>query len=572
MNSRIVSRMHVMRKAGLLVCMSVLFGYVQAQDFDNPDMPAGIEDIESDEGISNHDHRSDNDFLRRYSGGDSELNQLSMSLSSRIRRRLIFNLTSTGNIGTGDFAPFWFTSNRQGLSPVEPSGAMLDLGMDGGMRLPNGFRFDYGINVAVAANYQSDFYLQQMYVDAGYKWLDLSLGTKERWGETVNHELSSGSLTWSGNSRPIPQIRLEVPEFTRLRGLGGLVSLKGHIAYGWYQDSRWRETQASKYTVPAQYTDRILHHSKSFFIKVGDTERFPLELTAGLEMNAMFGGTRHNMRTWPDEPVIKEYEYPHDVGAYLQAFLPLNRAGEQTKDNGNSLGSWHLALDMTFSRVRYRLYYEHYFEDHSSMLGVEYKADLTGAKGLVSYGFRRNWLDGLYGLEVDIPEGKYISGMVLEVLNTRGQCGSLYRYPAGQILEGVDGHDDFYNHEFYRSYSHYGYANGSPVLSSPIYNKDGNLSFRSNRILMYHFGMNGSISKHLDYRMLVTYSSHLGTYDYPFSQKEELTSVMLECFYRFGGRYSWRIGISAAADYGSSKMPTDNRGVMLTVSRLWKML
>lgn len=528
------------------------------------------QDIPASEAAS-PDHHADDAFLRRYADQD-DVDLLLKAAGSRIRRNLVFDAELFGNVGSGDFAPFWFSTNRQGLSSINNKAIALDLGVFGSMYLPSHFHFNYGMEVAVAANHQSDFYLQQIYVDAGYKWFDLSLGAKEHWGELVNSDLSTGGLTWSGNSRPIPQIRLEVPEFTRLGILGRLVSLKGHFAYGWYQDGEWRRDRANIYSKPPQYTDKILHHSKSFFIKVGDPERFPLEVTAGLEMYAQFGGTRHNIPLDVSEPLIADRDLPSDFNAFLRIILPVNKAGEQTKENGNTFGSWHLAFDLTFEKWKYRLYYEHFYEDHSSMLGVEYKPDLYGNNGYVCYGFRRNWADGLFGLEVNAPEGLPFRNIVFEFLNTRGQCGPICKLPPSPILEGVDGRDEMYEHTVYSSYTHYGYANGSPILISPAYNKDGNLKYRSTRAMMFHLGINGNIARHFDYRLMVTHSSQWGTYKYPLPLREEITSLLLEGFYRFSDADSWKIGLSLGADFDNGDLLGDNRGIMLSISKTWKML
>lgn len=542
---------------------------VSAQDFEM-DINASGSDMQQEE-ISAPDHRSDDAYLRRYSRQD-EVSRIVMNASSRIKRKLVFYADMFGNAGSGDYAPFWFTSNRQGLSPIKNSGMLLDLGVDGGMSLPSHFKFNYGMEVAAGINSQEDFYLHQFYIEAGYKWFDLSVGSKERWDELVNHNLSTGGLTWSGNSRPIPQLRLEVPEFVRLNILGRLVSLKGHIAYGWYQDDEWRRERALIRNNPPQYTDKILHHSKSIFARIGDSDRFPLELTLGLEMYGQFGGTRHNMRTWASDPVIEEYEFPHDLKAYLQAFLPINKPGEQAKDNGNTLGSWDLAIDLTTDNWKYKLYYEHFYEDHSSMLGIENKADMNGDKGLVYYGFRRNWLDGLFGFEVDAPEGLPFNSIVLEVLNTRGQCGPIYRYQNSVIKEGVDGRDEMYNHEFYKSYTHFGYSNGSPVLASPLYNSNGDLEFKSNRVLMFHLGIDGNILPRLSYRLLATNTSHWGTYNHPLPEKENVTSLLAECFYKFKGKDGWKTGLSVGGDFGSEEIIGNNFGIMITFSKKWNLL
>ena len=540
---------------------------IAAQDVTDP-FEVSVEADNND--ISAPDHRGNDAFLKRYGNRDDDL--LSYGFESRIRRRLNLGVDFSANVGGGENAPFWFTSNRQGLSPLNSTGVLLDFYMEGGMRLPSRFYFNYGAEVGVAANYQSEFILQQMYVECGYNWFDLSIGSRERWGELKNRSLSSGSLSWSGNSRPVPQIRLEVPQFQRLGILGGWFSLKGHIAYGWYQDSDWRAERAELYSKPPQYTDNILYHSKALFLRVGDAGRFPLEFTWGLEMYSQFGGTCHNMRVKPGEPVCESYDFPKDINAYLSILLPFNSPGKQGVDNGNTLGSWHLAFDLTMPDWKYRLYYEHFFEDHSSMLGIEYKSDAEGNKEFVSYGFRRNWLDGLYGIEINAPAGMPFDNIVFEILNTKGQCGPVYRYPNPVIEQQVDGCDEFYNQEFYKSYSNFGYANGTPITLSPIYNKDGDLSFKSNRVVMVHFGIDGQVTPKLDYRVLATHTTHWGTYNHPLVKREEITSVMLECFYRFDGRNGWRLGLSAAADFDSGNLLGNNGGVMLTLSKKWNML
>lgn len=531
-----------------------------------------LENEQQIEDVSAPDHRSDDDFLRRYGSGKvDDVELLKRSLQSRIQRRLVLYANASASAGGGPHAPFWFTSNRQGMSPTKNWGVLLDIGLDGGMRLPDNFVFNYGMEVAVAANYQSDFYFHQMYIEAGYKWFDLSLGMKERWGELKNPRLSSGSLTWSGNSRPIPQIRLEIPEFTRMRILGGWFSVKAHIAYGWYLDSRWRaDTEMSYYSGINEdyfYVDKLLYHSKDFFLKFGDTERFPLEVTIGLEMHAQFGGTKH---FGPNDRIE---ELPHGLKAYAGILFPFNVVGEQGKENGNTLGSWHLAFGLSLNGWKYKAYYEHFFEDHSSMLGIEYKADLNGQKSFICYGIRRNMLDGLFGLEVNAPEGLPFSNIVFEVLNTRGQSGPVCRTPwwQGIIPEGVDGIDDYYHHEFYHSYSYYGYSNGSPLLVSPIYNEDGDLKPKSNRVLSFHLGVDGSISPSFEYRVLATHTTHWGRYYIPFREKEYVTSALIECNYRFK-RSGWKLGFSLAADFDSGSLVGNNKGAMLTVSKIWKML
>lgn len=551
----------------LLLSAFCLAPAVRASAQDDPDFGFGGESGQSDD--TPQMQRVDPRMLNAWQRNEKDdAENISSLLAAKIRRKLTCGIETVGQLADGN-APLWLTSGRQGLSSPKNAAGYFRASMLGGMHLPTGLLFDYGMDVAVTAGHSRDYIIQQAYIDVGYNWFDLSLGMKERWGEVSESRLSTGSLTWSGNSSPIPQIRLEVPEFTRLSILGGWFSLKGHVAYGWYLDNDWRLSQAEKQMQPATYVDGILHHSKAAFLKVGDAERFPLEMIFGLEMYSQFGGEKHTL--YNDHTASESL--PHDLKACWQILLPFNAVGEQTKENGNSLGSWHLAFDLTLDKWKARAYYEHFYEDHSSMLGIEYKSDLEGNRDYVFYGFRRNWFDGLFGLQFDMPENWPVRQAVLEVLNTRGQCGPVYRAKSRDyIKEGVDGRDGFYTNEIYDSYSYYGQNAGNPVLVSPMYNSDGDLRLKSNRVLAYHIGIEGSAGPQIDWKLMATRSTHWGTYEVPFQESENITSLLLGAYYWLGGTYSWKIGLELAADKDSGSLLGNNKGIMISISKLWKLL
>jgi len=513
----------------------------------------------------------------RYGFYNNRQSSLDQKLTSKIGRRLDYRFQTVGSFASGDHNAFWHTSMKQGLASEQTLSGYLRLALAGGMTMPSDLSFDYGIDAAISyGGMQSDFYLQQMYVDLGYKCLHLEVGPRERWGEIVDPMLSMGSLSWSGNSRPIPQVRISVPEFSNLGLLGSWLSVKGHLAYGWYEDGNWRKESACVYSSPASYVTDILYHSKAAFIRVGKVERFPLRMIFGLEMYDQFGGYGYNVVRVDENKINRvydEFSFPHDFKAYLQALLPINPVGGQDDDNGNSLGSWHLAFEFNISDWQLKTYYEHFFEDHSSMLGIEYKNDLNGKKEWVSYGFRHNWADGLYGIELTAPqEGGILHRVVLEFLNTKGMCGPVYRYAYPVIKENVDGRDGMYTNKVYSSYSNWGFVNGTPVLVSPVFNDDGDLRVKSNRAVVFHTGIDGSFSKQLDYRIRATSSRHWGTYEAPFTDVEHITSVQAEITWWQGDAYSWRVSLSVAADFDSDHLIGNNKGLMITVNKVWDIL
>ena len=490
-------------------------------------------------------------------------------LAAKTINELHYRFESSGIASSGEHSPFWHTSNHQGLPSVKTNNGYMRHAVLGSMYNSNGWFFDYGVDIGAGVGLERNLFTHQLYINVVYKWLGMSAGMKERCSDK-NPQLSSGSLTWSGNSKPIPEIRVGIPEYVRIPIWGKWFSVKGYLGYGRMTDDAWR-----KENEVGSYTNGILFHSKSLFIKFGDEERLPLLFTLGLEMNNLFGGVRYVGNS------IREM--PSDATAYWTALFPFNKIEQQGANDGDNLGSWHLNLDYIVSDWHIGAYYEHFFEDHSSMLGIEYKYNTDGKKDFIFYGFRRNWMDGLFGIEVNAPEGvRFFRNAVFEFMNTRGQSGSICHSAAHNtegmsVIEEIDGRDGMYNHYIYDSYTHHGYAIGNPVLISPIY-YDGD-QFRSNRVQMFHLGVDGGITRCIDYRLLATTTRHWGCYGAPLKEVERVTSVMIECSYSKGGAYDWRFTLSGAMDFDSATnsgvqtpLLGNNRGVMFTVSKTWKVL
>ena len=471
---------------------------------------------------------------------------------------------TAGVTGGGDHAPFWHTSNRQGLPSISNSNGYTHFAALGSTVLPYGFDMGYGADFGAGAGLENNLFLHQLYFDLNYKWLGVSAGMKERWSDK-NHTLSTGALTWSGNSRPIPEVRAGIPEFVSIPFLGNWVALKGHIGYGRFTDDRWRREHDD---IP--YVDGVLFHSKSAFLRFGDFDRFPLQVTIGLEMNNLFGGIRHMANA--------DRQMPSNAAAYWTVLFPFHQVEQQGDEDGDNLGSWHLNFDYKLNDWHIGAYYEHFYEDHSSWLGIEYKNNTEGEKDFIFFGFRRNWFDGLFGLEVNAPDNiRFFRNAVFEFMNTRGLCGSICHSASCNtdgmsVIEEVDGRDGMYNHSIYSSYTHWGYAIGNPVLVSPVYNAGNYNHFRSNRAQMFHLGVDGGITDNIDYRVLATTTTHWGQYGAPLKEIEHVTSVMLELSYLMGDNYDWKFSLSGAMDFDSGDLLGNNKGVMLTITKIWKVL
>lgn len=476
---------------------------------------------------------------------------------------------TVGSYADGNNSPFWFSSNRQGLVQERLTGGYGRVAFNGLFAHSSGLFLDYGIDGICGGGYQSEMFLQQAYANLGFRYIDISIGKRERWGELADPDLSSGSLTWSGNSRPIPQVRLEIPEFTRLPILGNWFSIKGHLAYGYYEDADWIQDFTKDAALP-MFTQNTKYHSKAGFIKFGDTNRFPLEVTLGLEMYAQFGGTGYNLKFQdsPGHPVDPVYKLPEDKQTYLAILLPFNETGNQSRLNGNTLGSWHLAFNTEINDWKYMLRYEHFFEDHSSMLGIEYKRNIDLVKKLKFYGFQNNWFDGLFALEIKAPRGMWLNKAVLEFLNTYSQCGPVNVQHNLTAMPNIDGRDNIYEHYVYQSYSYFGNYMGSPILVSPIYNTDGSLYPKSTRTMAWHLGIDGKITDRIGFRYKISHSRHWGTYTIPLRNVETITSQLAELSYTTPEEIKFILSVGSDRDRKSGNqnyLLGNQRGVMMTI-------
>lgn len=50
------------------------------------------------------------------------------------------------------------------------------------------------------------------------------------------------------------------------------------------------------------------------------------------------------------------------------------------------------------------------------------------------------------------------------------------------VVGKTGGADNYYNNGYYPGWAHWGMAIANPLIASPIYNKDGDMSFKYNRV------------------------------------------------------------------------------------------
>ena len=387
----------------------------------------------------------------------------------------------TATASHGDFAPYWMSNNRYGVASVNTKWASMRVGLSRDQRDDLGRKWQVGYGLEIAPVFQkqdSRFVLQQAYVDVQYKKVRLSVGAKERPSELKNQALSSGGLASGINARPIPQVRLELPEFWTIPGTKNWLALRARLGYGIYTDNKWQRDFADV------YTQNSLYHTKAGWLRIGNDEKFPLSFTGGLEMNTQFGGKRY-VKGHPEQTL----NLKSDLGAFWHVLVlsgddPTD--GIYSNEMGNVTGSWHFSLDYKGKGWAARAYAEHYFEDHSQVF--------------VQYG----WKDMLWGLELNLPKNPIVSDVVYEYLYTKHQSGPIYHDRTANIPDQISAKDGYWGHGTYGAWQHAGFINGSGLIVSPIYN-NGVITVRHNRVKAHHFGIAGQPTDELGYRLLYSH-------------------------------------------------------------------
>lgn len=421
-------------------------------------------------------------------------------------------------LGTGDVSPFWFNVNQHGLGSIHPNSAYLRAGIDKKINSDKRFDFAYGLDLVGGYNLDANVILQQAYADLKYRSLFLSIGSKERSGLFRNPLLSTGGTLISGNARPIPQVRVGFYDWVQPFKKVNWFKLKGDFSYGWFTDNRFRRDFIDKQD--GVYVKNILYHHKYIAFQFGnDDTRFKVE--AAYEIDQQFGG---NHFTYKNGEIVEEVNIPSGFKDYLRAFLPLSGNENdfiynQNYYQGNYVGEWQINLHYKINK------------DHKLILGFEkFWEDASG----MSF---QNRFDGLWSLEYKRSEPAIISGALFEYFQSTDQAGPCYWLPSydGQetdIKFEANGLDNYYNHAIYQSWSHFGLNMGNPLIPSPVFNKEKQLTSNSNRIKAWNIGVNGTISSEWDHRILLTYMRGWGPYDAPFEAVKDNLSGLFEVSYR----------------------------------------
>ncbi len=374
---------------------------------------------------------------------------------------------------SGKYAPFWLQSNQYGKIVSSPTSGLMFGVIEKQFDKPHKL-FDYAFKGNVLLRYymnndKKELFFQELFAKARFSVFNLTIGSREQIFGNQDSTLSSGGLLFSKNTRPMPEISAGIEHFTSVPFTSDFIEIKGGVRHGWFTDNI--------------YTKGILLHHKFGYVRIGGN--LPFHLEYGIEHAAQWGGT---------DPVYGAS--PVNMENLMRVFFAKSGGKDATVSDqinvlGNHIISQGLKAELNVAEMTFSGYWQNLSEDPPVMF--------------IALN-RMNRPDGLWGISLKNRLTPCIKGILYEYLNTTDQAGP-YHDKDGLIYGGAD---NYFRGAYPEGWSYYSRTIGTPFITSPYYNQNGNLSTRNNRVRLHHFGVEGSIGG-FDYRALASFGRNYGT-------------------------------------------------------------
>jgi hypothetical protein len=437
------------------------------------------------------------------------------------RDTIMYEAGILGLASSGTYSPFWLQSNQYGKVSSAPTSADISIGINKDFGHKTGlFAYGFKANLLLQTyDSKTTVYFHEYYAKARLLVFDLIVGAREEQLGNQDSTLSCGGFLFSQNAQPMPKITVGIEHFTPVPFTHGFLEIKGAISHGWFTDNI--------------YDQNVLLHHKYAYLKLGG--KFPVHLQYGLDHVAQWGGY---IPGWGQQPT--------KFNDYIDIFL--GRSGgsdanisDQINALGNHIISQSMRLDVDISDFKISGYWQNLSED--GPIRVIWNT--------------MNLPDGLWGISIRNKNFPFIKGIVYEYLNTTDQSG-LYHDKDGIIYGGAD---NYFNAEYRTGWTYFSRTIGTPFISSPLYNSDGNVSILNNRVQVHHFGIEGDIYGY-QYKALSSFSKNYGTYSNPYPEMIRNTSLALEVNKQIPKLLNINIGCKIGADVG--KLYGNSVGVQIS--------
>lgn len=389
--------------------------------------------------------------------------------------------------------PFWLYTNNYGIvsthAPTALTGVSLS-SVSSDSLSPNwqNVRIDYGFEPYLRSRHTRPLLIEG-YGSIKYGIFRVIAGKKrEIIGLTGDTLLTSGSISVSGNTQPIPQGKITsefIVPFTN-----EFISVKTCFSYGWLG------LRTVGYGGQGVASINGFFHQKNMYVTIGTSQfqgimGFNHQVQWGGENQICPNGLNPNAAWW---------------GVVFGKLWMGSRVG-------NHLGTIDMSLKWKLQQGKLFLYRQNIYEDGSL------------------YAFL-NIGDGLNGVvyrPVQQSENSFsVKSMLFEFLNTTSQGGDVFN-----LSTGVFGKDNYFNHYVYTNgWSYNGKTIGTPFIA-PQSDLDSrwphvkNSLTNNNRVKLFHLEATGH---YLDWHWLIktSFSINYGLYNHPLTGNPKQFSSILQ--------------------------------------------
>ena len=437
---------------------------------------------------------------------------------------LLYSGEFMGLASSGRFAPFWMSTNTDGVVGVSPFSAYLKIGLEkDAVREARWWDYSYGVNLLGGVEYDWEAKVERLYGHVRLWCFDVTLGIKPFDMGNHDYDLSSGGFLFSRNAPSLPRISVGIDKYTALPFSYGYVEVKGGITHGYFVDN-----------IGTRQT--LLHH-KYVGVRLGGD--LPVTVNYEFHHAAQWGGIS---------------DVYGELGSTFRDWWMVFKASsggvmgnDQINALGNHIGSQMLGVEVRCGGWYVNAYWQSLFED-----------------GPIRYIWNaKNAVDGLWGVAIKQSKWKFIEAFTYEYFATTDQSGPCHDID-GIIFGGGDNY--FYNTIYPQGWSCFGRTIGNPFITSPIYTSS--MSTLNSRVFVHHVAIRGDI---YGYRYLLRYShsDNFGVYG-AFSKT---SNNAFYCGVQKSVPQAWNLnfGVALAGDFGSQF--GNSLGVMVTIARsgiIWK--
>lgn len=424
-----------------------------------------------------------------------------------------YDLSLSGTIGSGDYAPFWMHQGRWGTQLYLPDAMHLHGGVVREYRdTTRAWDLGFGVNAwARTARDTADILIEELYVKARFQFLELSVGSRAFRTGIEHEQLSNGGFLFSGNALPLPGITAGFDRFVTIPYSFGYLQVKGAMTHAWFTDQQG-------------YKNEWLHHKYIHFL-LG--EPLPVRLHARLDHIAQWGG--QSMR--PGLP-----DHPSGLSAFFSVFMAQSGGADaistdQTNVLGNHIISQSAKLEADLGEWQASAYWQMILEDNPLRL----------------MGFTMNAPDGLWGMTLHHNNFDWVQTILYEYFNSTDQSGN-YHDRDGIVYGGAD---NYFVGVYPRGWSHQGNTIGTPFIPSPVYAPGMPVDSLANRVRAHHIGVEGGHGA-FRYRLLASYVNNYGKVGMPVHQvvKKSQQYYLLDMSYSLSRWPGFVVGLAVGLDRG----------------------